>query len=212
MCGQDGGCPGVTTPPTPGPVTPASTPTCPGQRLPPHLAGLAASPAHSDSALGMRGPRSAGGWDGQGSAEANSLFLHSFFFYFFHFLLKAVLHCSFLEPLQDNRHPAPRGGHKAPLTVVVGAKPTAGQGRGDGARGPWEAVRSPWGSCWTPGSAGLSLLPFLAGRRLSTFAAGAQCLRLPSWSGDTASASLGLLLALLVWGRTWSPSPSLCMS
>ena len=40
-----------------------------------------------------------------GSAEANSFFLHNFFLlFFFQFLPKAVLRCSFLEPLQDHRH------------------------------------------------------------------------------------------------------------
>lgn len=102
----------------------------------------------------------AGGRDGSGSAEANSFFLHSFFLYIFHFLLKAVLHCSFLEPLQDNRHPAPPGSHRAPLTVVVELNPVA-QGGGWCLR-PLQAVQAEPAAApvplpsWEPGVSGWS--------------------------------------------------------
>lgn len=68
--------------------------------------------------------------------EANSFSVHSFFLRFFSSFF--LLH-SFLEPLQDNRHPAPLGGHKASLMAQVqqrAAGVEAGAADAGGRQGP----------------------------------------------------------------------------
>lgn len=102
-CGQDGGSPGSQPHPR----------LAPGKHRPPPRA-----PGRYPRALTQPWARRGAGWAGLRRGE----FLipsQLFPLFCFHSLLKAVLHCSFLEPLQDRRHPAPRGSHRAPLTVVV---------------------------------------------------------------------------------------------